>query len=233
MTYCVSDIHGEYDLFLKLLEKIKFSDSDRMIVCGDIIDKGTQSVKLLKLISKMSNVYAVNGNHEYTFLKLYWGLMRQSPDDFGYILKKLQEYFPGDGKLLDWEAVDWVETRPYYIEEENFVCVHAGAPVDGDNRLLPLEQATREQLVYDRNFKNPGFVIKDSKCVLFGHTPTSYLLNGRDAIIGYRREGAEKDIAGRYNIGDYYKVHLDTGTWLNGVLGCFCIDTCTAVYVKG
>lgn len=231
MTYCVSDIHGEYDLFLRMLEKIGFSDSDRIIILGDIIDKGTQSVKLLQFISKMKNAVAINGNHEYTFLKLYWGLMRESPDDFDYILKKLQEYFQGDGHLLDWETVDWVETRPYYIEEEEFICVHAGAPVDGNGRLLPLELATREQLVYDRNFKSPDLEIADSKCVLFGHTPTSYI-SGSDRIIGYRREGAKKDVRGRYNIGDYYKIHLDTGTWLNGVLGCFCIDTCTGTYVK-
>ena len=28
MTYVISDIHGEYDLFIKLLEKIKFSNSE-------------------------------------------------------------------------------------------------------------------------------------------------------------------------------------------------------------
>ena len=45
MTYIVSDIHGEYDLFIKLLEKIKFSNSDTMIICGDVIDKGDFMVK--------------------------------------------------------------------------------------------------------------------------------------------------------------------------------------------
>lgn len=39
MTYFVSDIHGEYHLFLKLLDKLLFSDSDTMYVLGDIIDK--------------------------------------------------------------------------------------------------------------------------------------------------------------------------------------------------
>ena len=33
-------------------------------------------------------------------------------------------------------------------------------------------------------------------------------------------------------VSDYYKIHLDTGAWSNGVLGCFCIDTCRAFYVK-
>jgi len=33
-------------------------------------------------------------------------------------------------------------------------------------------------------------------------------------------------------IEDYGRIHLDTGTWLNGVLGCFCMDTCRATYVR-
>ena len=40
MTYCVSDLHGEYHLFCRLMQKIRFSTSDRLIVCGDVLDKG-------------------------------------------------------------------------------------------------------------------------------------------------------------------------------------------------
>ncbi len=40
MLYVCSDIHGEYDLFVKMLQRINFSSMDEMIICGDIIDKG-------------------------------------------------------------------------------------------------------------------------------------------------------------------------------------------------
>ena len=33
-------------------------------------------------------------------------------------------------------------------------------------------------------------------------------------------------------IKDYYKIHMDTGAWSNGVLGCVCIDTLKVYYVK-
>lgn len=55
MTYCLSDIHGEYELFMRLLEKIKYSDSDNLIICGDVIDKGRASVRLAKTIFDMPN----------------------------------------------------------------------------------------------------------------------------------------------------------------------------------
>lgn len=228
MVYCVADIHGEYGLFLKLLEKIKFSDSDTLIVCGDVIDKGKESVRLLKHIFSMPNARVIAGNHEYNFLKYYWALMRSSPSDFDFLLKKLQDYFPDDGALLDWDTVDRIENLPYYIEEEDYICVHAGLPLDRENAVLPLEKATREQLVYDRLFKNADVLPRGGKCVLFGHTPTSYIC-GESKIIAYIRENAPH---GGDRISDYYKVHLDTGTWLDGVLGCFCIDNCRTYYVK-
>ena len=57
MTYFVSDIHGEYDLFMRLLKKIKFSEQDEMYVLGDIIDKGKYSVKLIKYIMQRPNIH--------------------------------------------------------------------------------------------------------------------------------------------------------------------------------
>ena len=44
MRYCISDIHGEYDLFCRLMEYVKFSDSDELFVLGDMTDKGLDSV---------------------------------------------------------------------------------------------------------------------------------------------------------------------------------------------
>lgn len=41
-TYVISDIHGCYNKFLSMLEKIRFSGSDNLILSGDYIDKGKQ-----------------------------------------------------------------------------------------------------------------------------------------------------------------------------------------------
>lgn len=46
MKYIVSDVHAEYELFVRLLERISFSEEDEMYICGDIIDKGEDSIKL-------------------------------------------------------------------------------------------------------------------------------------------------------------------------------------------
>lgn len=39
-TYCVSDIHGEYEAYLRLLKKLNFSMQDTLYVIGDMVDRG-------------------------------------------------------------------------------------------------------------------------------------------------------------------------------------------------
>lgn len=49
MEYVISDIHGHYDTFCRLMEKIKFCGSDRLYVLGkDMIDKGRDGIRLAK-----------------------------------------------------------------------------------------------------------------------------------------------------------------------------------------
>ena len=223
MKYVVSDLHGEYGLFVKLLKLINFSSSDQLYVCGDIIDKGAESVRLAKLLFSMPNAKCIAGNHELAFLTHYWVLMKET-EDFDGVLSQLQSYF-SDGHLLDWKTVDAIESLPYFIEEEGFICVHAGIPLDAQGRLTPLDSVTEKQFVFDRTFKEPFSLPKDGKCVFFGHTPTNYI-TGKSEIITYPKNSNPRSIK------DYYKIHLDTGTWLDGVLGCFCVDTCKKYYVK-
>ena len=225
MDYCISDIHGCYNLFCRLLDKLRFCGGDRLYVLGDIIDKGPDSIRLAKLLFSMSNVYCIAGNHEYDFLKYYRALMQQT-EDYDRVLYELRAYF-SDGTLLDWETVDRFDLLPFYVETDNFIGVHAGVPFR-DGMLLPPEDARPEQLVYDRFFKEPNVLPRGEKCILYGHTPVRYL-TGKDEILLYPRDGAAKD---SQNIADYCKIHLDTGVALSGVLGCFAVNNCQSFYVS-
>ena len=225
MLYFASDIHGEYALFQKLLAKIKFSDLDRMIICGDIVDKGPDSIRLAQFIFQQPNIQCILGNHEFAFLKYYEALMGQVSDNFEGVLNILQKYFSTDGYLLDWDTVDRFEQLPCYIEEDEYICVHAGIPLDSEGKLVSLQDVSIEQLVYDRNFKEPNVLPKGNKCVFFGHTPASYVF-GKDGILRYpRKENPSK-------ISDYYKIHLDMGTMSSGIVGCICMDTGEEFYVS-
>lgn len=42
-TYVISDIHGMYNKFTELLNKIKLKDTDTLYILGDVLDRGTRS----------------------------------------------------------------------------------------------------------------------------------------------------------------------------------------------
>ena len=52
-TYCISDIHGEYDRYIKMLQLVDFSADDTMYILGDVIDRGPDSIKLLEHVAAL------------------------------------------------------------------------------------------------------------------------------------------------------------------------------------
>ena len=49
-TYVMSDIRGQFDAFMEVLELIGFADDDELYILGDVIDRGTKSIECIKWI---------------------------------------------------------------------------------------------------------------------------------------------------------------------------------------
>lgn len=228
MRYCISDIHGEYDLFCRLMEYVRFSAADELFVLGDMTDKGPDTVRLCNLLSGTPNVHCISGNHECDFLKAYRGLMRRANGNFDEVLNSLRRYFPGDGNKIGWETVDWLDSLPFYFERDDFIGVHASVALDENGRVLPLSETPYEELVYSRRLNGKDVLPQNSKCIVFGHTPVRNI-SGEDRFLYYPR--SSEKVYGN-DINDYCKIHIDTGVYLGGVLGCLCIDDCKAYYIK-
>ncbi|QRG86175.1 metallophosphoesterase [Bulleidia sp. zg-1006] len=63
-TYVMSDLHGCYDEFLEMLDKIHFNQYDHLYINGDICDRGPKSIPLLQFIMAQSNMTVILGNHD-------------------------------------------------------------------------------------------------------------------------------------------------------------------------
>ncbi|MDR3294160.1 MAG: metallophosphoesterase [Clostridiales bacterium] len=235
MTYCISDIHGEYELLCRLLDKIHFGESDFLFSLGDIVDKGDDSIKTARLLFGLQNVKCIMGNHEHMLIGYFQSLAEKNnnPDT---VLNLLQRYVSGDesspyvsddGALLDWSMVRAFADLPYFIETAQWIGVHAGVELDAKKRVIPLLRQNKEILLYDRNFREPSCVAIDSKTILFGHTPAFYIGN-KPEIIVYPRDGKK----GSRRIEDYYKIHIDIGVSQSRTLGCICTDTMETFYVN-
>lgn len=80
MIYCMSDIHGYFDLLKERTEQILsvMKESDKMIFLGDYIDRGKQSCQcveyLFGLQDKLTdNVILLKGNHDEWFCDFVLG----------------------------------------------------------------------------------------------------------------------------------------------------------------
>ena len=61
----ISDIHANIPYFKGVLKQVNFSDDDVLIIDGDFLEKGEESLKLLRMLMEMSkreNVHLVCGN---------------------------------------------------------------------------------------------------------------------------------------------------------------------------
>src|SRR6478609_6282102 len=70
-TIIICDVHGCLIDFNILLDKLNYnSKEDRVILLGDLIDRGPDSIGVLHLARQL-NLECVMGNHEHKFLKWY------------------------------------------------------------------------------------------------------------------------------------------------------------------
>lgn len=79
-VYVISDIHGCYDTFIKLLENSEFDiNNDVLYILGDIIDRGDKTLEMYEWVKERinKNVFMILGNHEDMFISDVMGLRGQ------------------------------------------------------------------------------------------------------------------------------------------------------------
>ena len=68
MKYVVADIHGCYEEYMELMQKIKLTDEDRLYILGDAVDRGPEPMKVVLDMIKRQNITYIIGNHDYLLL---------------------------------------------------------------------------------------------------------------------------------------------------------------------
>lgn len=158
MRYVISDIHGCYEEYRRLLEKIRFSDEDELYVLGDAVDRGPEPVKVLMDMMMRPNVIFILGNHEYMMQKVLGKLAVEVTEenvenhltaedlmDFSYWMQDgggtTCEQFQKLPEDQQRELLDYLEDASIYevadTEDTRYVLVHAG--IHGFREDRPLE----------------------------------------------------------------------------------------------
>lgn len=229
MTYAVSDLHGCYDKFKKLLRTIHFTDKDVMYVLGDIVDYGEESIELLCDLSMRCNVIPIVGDHDLLALKMLTELDKMlqdgaTPDP--EIIGQMTEWIRDGGqktmegfKALDDDmkegVLDYLSDMSLYEEAEaggkKYILLHAG--IAGFEPDTPLDDYMPEDFISEP--LDPERTYYDDAFVVAGHIPT------------YEIPGAEK---GRiFHSGN--NIFIDCGAAFDEPLGCLCLENGKEFYI--
>ena len=109
---------------------------------------------------------------------------------------------------------------PFYFEQEDFIGVHASVQMGDSGVIMPFHETPYEEFVYSRMLNGKDVLPKSSKCIICGRTPVKNIA-GEDMFLYYPRS---LEVEYSHNISDYYKIHIDAGVYLEGVLGWLCVD---------
>lgn len=243
MTYVTSDIHGNYDAFLRLLETIHFSDSDTLHILGDLCDRGPASAKLMLDVMDRPNVQVIAGNHEYMAMPVLNALLPRSFNRYSEYFEVLSDHDAwlwlrngGDttlGTLFQESREDqlrileYIKNLPYYriitVGEKRYVLIHGGLG-DAYPRGIAPENWVPYMPLYELLWTRPDFEL-DYFCdpntyLIVGHTPTFLLREPGNPATIYHSDTRIIDV----DCGAGFPEH-------GGRLGCLCLETGEEFYV--
>lgn len=225
--YVMSDIHGHFDMFMELIDKINFSKSDELYILGDVVDRGLYSCKTLLWMMQHDNIFPIIGNHELMALPCLRFLIKEiTEENIKLIDEKLVD------KLLTWQLnggsttsdefhkltrdeqqaiLDYLGEFTAYEEVEaggnTYLLIHGG--LDHYEPGKEIEDYTLQDIVWSR--ANYDIRYFPDKLVVTGHTPTQYIENNPRPGYIFRKNG---------------HIAIDCGcNHRNGRLAALCLDT--------
>lgn len=228
MVYVMSDLHGMYELYKRMLDEIRLSDEDTLYILGDVVDRGEGGMKILLDLEGRKNIIPLMGNHD---LMAYLILSRLNAGIREGELRDLQGLI--NAWLYDGGRVTFNEFKALSREDRaralfmldgfrNYAEVKVGgidyvlshAAISGYTEGRPLSEYNTEDFIYERcDYTRPFF---DGRVLVSGHTPTAAIEGATEGRI-YRTRG---------------HIAVDCGAVFGFGLGCLCLDNGKEFYVK-
>ncbi len=160
-TYAIGDIQGCFDELILLLDKINFSDTDTLLIAGDLVNRGPKSLETLRYLKKLGcRAKIVLGNHDLHLLAIYYSDAKLKKSD------TLTAILQADDAP---ELMQWLKAQPlvHYNTHSNIIMSHAGVPA-----LWSPEQALR--LANEVSHVLTGDQYQSFFSVMYGNTPAQW-----------------------------------------------------------
>ena len=227
MIYVMSDLHGCYDKYLKMIEKIKLKAEDTLYVLGDVVDRGPDGIRILLDMCERDNVIFLRGNHDYTAMRILRCMFEPAACFRDDELVPMIRRWVSDGgnttleQFISASPEDKKRILTYLWHSKIFLEV----VVKGKTYFLA-HTVPEKKVMLKSGISNPedymfgepdyDFQYYEDKILVTGHTPTALI---------------EKAYTGRIYI-KYNHIAIDCGAvFEDGRLGCICLNTMKEFYV--
>jgi len=188
----VSDVHGNPAFFRGLLERVGFEPNDVLVLVGDLLEKGPESLALLHHVMELAQtheVYTVCGNCDQ--------LVSEFVDGEGLLDKSFySRYLPRHPESAIWQLaraagctqlevtpacfarmrramaehcraeLDFLRAMPHILETEHLVFVHGGVP-----SMENMEGLSAFHVMKNDAFMSQGHAFE--KYCIVGHWPVT------------------------------------------------------------
>lgn len=183
----VSDIHGNLPFFDALLDKIALVPRDILVLVGDMLEKGRDSLALLRRIMDLCRthtVYPICGNCDGLVLNFFEtdrldgrffssylpqhpeSAIRQMAREGGFEQVEDLPRLRADLRAAYPEVWAWLRALPTILETEHLVFVHGGVP-----SLEDMEGLEKWRCMKNDDFLGQGR--RFDKWVIVGHWPVT------------------------------------------------------------
>ena len=190
----ISDIHGHADGLRAILKQASFSSNDILVIVGDLVEKGPQSLDAIRLVMELCRnytVYPLMGNVDlwrWEFLtsqdpdawkemasyslqaKEWWGgsLLHEMCAELGTELTESTDIVPSFPEIQRHfsKEIEFLGSLPTILETQRMIFVHGGIPHE---RLNELEGTDAFPILKFDDFYSTDLSFQ--KFVIVGHWP--------------------------------------------------------------
>ncbi|XFA98292.1 metallophosphoesterase [Candidatus Izemoplasma sp. B36] len=201
--FILSDIHSQYDLLIKALDKAGFdmeNENHILVIVGDILDRGKQGDKLIRFIEKLitlDRILAVVGNHDDFLIEILKGninlkTIKWNIKHNGFIETLKLGCLDQEEIKINKESIlkikenlvkkypiftSWIVKNPLFIIFNKHVIVHGFLDFSLDN----WKKTSRHYAIWERGYDKK---VPDSfpKKLIIGHTPNYYINKSNEII---------------------------------------------------
>lgn len=190
--FVVSDIHGHAGLLKEALHNAGYdhkNENHLLICCGDIFNRGTENLEILKFFERIEHKVMIKGNHEERLLEILDTRYLEQHDFMNGTIVTIQELFGKYSVMNLFEPIDFsgktgMMNRIFdliggmldYYETKHYIFVHGWLPNENGKVLSDWRNAS--ELLWSNGrwtwwIKGQEMTgNNETKTIVCGHYPT-------------------------------------------------------------